>query len=134
MGMFLSAFLAATILPLSSELVLSALYKSGFSSVVLLSLASVGNVLGSLVNYELGYKFGKSLSLKWLRLSERAFERATAFFAKWGRWSLLLSWVPVVGDPLTLAAGVLKTNKWFFLATVGISKTARYAALLYLLH
>ena len=131
LGMFLSALLAATILPFSSEIVLSALYGSGLSWVLLLFVASLGNVLGSVVNYVLGFKFGKEIATHKLKVSEAAFARASHTFTKWGKWSLFLCWVPIIGDPITLVAGVLRSPLWFFIFAVTISKTARYAALLY---
>ena len=132
-GMFLSAFLAATILPFSSEVVLSALYSSGLNGLLLLIIASVGNVLGSVVNYVLGFRFGKEIATQKLKVSDAAFKRASDIFTTWGKWSLFLCWVPIIGDPITLVAGVLRSPLWFFLLAVTISKTARYAALLYVL-
>jgi membrane protein YqaA with SNARE-associated domain len=131
--MFLSAFLAATILPFSSEVVLSALFGSGLNGFLLLLVASVGNVLGSIVNYVLGYKFGKDIATQKLKVSDVAFTRASDMFTRWGKWSLFLCWVPVIGDPITLVAGVLRSPLWFFVLVVTISKTARYTALLYVL-
>ncbi|GFD81811.1 membrane protein [Tenacibaculum sp. KUL118] len=128
--MFLSALLAATILPLSSEIVLSALYSSGFNGLLLLAVASLGNVLGSVVNYVLGFKFGKDIATHKLKVSEAAFNRASHIFTQWGKWSLFLCWVPIIGDPITLVAGVLRSPLWFFIFAVTISKTVRYAALL----
>jgi len=133
LGMFLSAFLAATILPFSSEVVLSALFGSGLNGFLLLVVASVGNVLGSIVNYVLGYKFGKDIATQKLKVSDVAFTRASDMFTRWGKWSLFLCWVPVIGDPITLVAGVLRSPLWFFVLVVTISKTARYTALLYVL-
>ena len=133
LGMFLSALLAATILPFSSELVLSALYSSGLSWILLLIAASFGNVLGSVVNYVLGFKFGREIATQKLRVSEAAFTRASSTFTKWGKWSLFLCWVPIIGDPITLVAGVFRSPLWFFILAVTLSKTARYAALLYVL-
>ncbi|WP_232043566.1 YqaA family protein [Alteromonas sp. 76-1] len=130
-GMFVSAFLAATILPLSSELVFTTLALNGSSALVLLVVASAGNVLGSIVNYVLGFRFGQLAATKLLRVSHATFMRAEVMYKKWGKWSLLLAWVPIIGDPLTLLAGTLRTRFWFFLLIVGISKTARYAALLF---
>ena len=132
-GLFLSAFLAATILPLSSEVVLGTLYSSGLSALNLLIVASLGNVLGSLVNYVLGLKYGKVIAIKWLRIKESTFERASDIYMKWGKWSLLLAWVPVIGDPITLVAGTLRTHFVFFLFCIAFCKTARYAVLLYIL-
>ena len=133
LGMFLSAFLAATILPFSSEIVLSALYSSGLNGLSLLIVASLGNVLGSAVNYALGFKFGKEIATQRLKVSKATFDRASHTFTKWGKWSLFLCWVPIIGDPITLVAGVLRSPLWFFILAVTLSKTARYAALLYVL-
>ena len=132
-GMFLSAFLAATILPLSSEVMLAALFTSGFSPLLLLVVASTGNILGSFVNYVLGHRYGRVVATKWLRVDDSTFARASHLFERWGKWSLLLAWVPVIGDPITLVAGVLRTNVWFFLCCVIVSKTSRYAVLLFVL-
>ncbi len=133
MGMFLSALLAATILPFSSEVVLLTLYTNGLSPVFLLLVASLGNVLGSLINYALGYRYGEVVATRWLRVNESSFTRAQNTFTRWGQWSLFLCWVPIVGDPITLVAGVLRSNFIFFLCSVAISKTARYGLLLYFL-
>lgn len=112
--MFLSAFLAATILPFSSEIVLSALYGSGLNGAILLVVASIGNVLGSLVNYLLGYAFGKDIATQKLNISEATFNRASSVFTRWGKWSLFLCWVPIIGDPITLVAGVLRSPCGFY--------------------
>lgn len=133
LGMFLSSFLAATILPLSSEVVLTGLYGSGFHPVALWGVASIGNVMGSLVNYALGRKYGRVAATRWLGVKETSFNRAMAFFSRWGKWSLFLSWVPVIGDPITLVAGVLRSHFGFFTVAVIISKAGRYAILLYVL-
>lgn len=132
-GMFASAFLAATILPLGSEIVFAALFFEGVSPLLLVIVASVGNILGSLVNYALGRG-----ALRWWR-GRRSTEQgaqidaALARFERWGAASLLLAWVPVIGDPLTVAAGVLRVRLWLFLTLVSIGKTGRYVALSWLL-
>lgn len=126
LGMFLSAFLAATILPLSSEIVLSALLLSGLDSNSLVLVATVGNVLGSLTNYALGFWAGANVISRWLRLSKEEFLKAEKRFQKYGLLSLLLAWVPVIGDPLTVVAGILRVNIVWFLLLVSIGKFARY--------
>jgi membrane protein YqaA with SNARE-associated domain len=98
-GLFLSAFLAATILPLSSELVLSALLLGSLSPTTLVIVATTGNVLGSLTNYALGYWASKVMVKKWLRMSEDDFVRAEQRFVKYGMFSLCFAWRPVVGAP-----------------------------------
>nr|WP_246223122.1 YqaA family protein [Alteromonas profundi] len=123
--------LAATILPFSSEVVLAGLLTIGMMPSLLLLYASIGNILGAIINYLLGYRFGKSIALSVLRMSPKQFARSQTIFERWGKWSLILCWVPVIGDPLTLLSGVLRINKVFFVCVVSIVKTLRYAAIIY---
>ncbi|MCW8856352.1 MAG: DedA family protein [Kangiella sp.] len=125
-GLFIAAFLAATILPLSSELVLTALLLNGFSPELLVIVATVGNVLGSLTNYGLGYWASKTVIQKWLRMTESEFVRAEERFKKYGIVALLFAWVPVIGDPLTVMAGILRIRLLWFLILVTIGKFMRY--------
>lgn len=131
-GLFLSAFLAATILPLSSEIVLSALLLGGLSPTALVIIATTGNVLGSLTNYALGYWASKVMVKKWLRMSEDDFVRAEQRFVKYGMVSLCFAWLPVVGDPLTVMAGVLRIRLRWFLLLVTAGKLLRYVVISYL--
>ena len=131
-GLFLSAFLAATILPLSSEIVLSALLLGGLSPTALVIIATTGNVLGSLTNYALGYWASKVMVKKWLRMSEDDFVRAEQRFVKYGMVSLCFAWLPVVGDPLTVMAGVLRIRLRWFLLLVTAGKFLRYVVISYL--
>ncbi|MBD3653121.1 YqaA family protein [Kangiella sp.] len=125
-GLFIAAFLAATILPLSSELVLTALLLNGLSPEFLVIVATVGNVLGSLTNYGLGYWASKTVIQKWLRMSESEFVRAEERFKKYGIVALLFAWVPIIGDPLTVMAGILRIRLLWFLILVTIGKFLRY--------
>ena len=127
-SLFLAAFLAATILPLPSEAGLAALLAAGTAPAALLvTVATAGNVLGSAVNWLLGRLAARLRDRPWFPVDPARFARAEAWFRRWGVWSLLLAWVPVVGDPLTLAAGALGVRWWPFLALVTIGKAARYA-------
>ena len=127
LGLFVSAFLSATLLPGSSEAALIALLALGKSDPVLLvAVATVGNVLGSVVNWALGRFFAHFSDRPWFPVSAGAFERAAAWYRRFGVWSLLVAWVPVIGDPLTVAAGVLRTGFWPFVALVTLGKAARY--------
>ena len=125
-GLFISAFLAATILPLSSEVVLSTLLLNDLTPAVLIAVATTGNVLGSLVNYALGYWLSLELIKKWLKMSEAAFVKAEKRFDKYGKASLLFAWVPVIGDPLTVIAGILRIHLVWFLVLVTMGKLMRY--------
>jgi membrane protein YqaA with SNARE-associated domain len=129
-GLFLIAFVAATVLPAQSEAALVALLVAGAQSPVLLvAVASLGNVLGAVVNWALGRGVERFKDRRWFPASPAALDRATGWYRRWGRWSLLLSWAPIGGDALTVAAGVLREPLWSFVLLVAIAKTARYIVL-----
>ncbi|MCB1869267.1 MAG: DedA family protein [Gammaproteobacteria bacterium] len=130
-GLFVAAFLAATILPLSSEIVLGALLLNGLSPIALIIVATTGNVLGSLTNYGLGYWVSLGLIKKWLKISEEEFVRAEQRFERYGLISLCFAWVPVIGDPLTVVAGVLRIRLFWFVVLVTGGKLMRYIAVSY---
>ena len=128
-GLFLSSFLAATLLPLSSEFVLGVLVLAGVSPVSAVCVASLGNVLGALTNYGLGYGVRVGLLTRWFPKLEHDHSRAEALMRKMGIWALCFTWVPVIGDPIALAAGALKIRFLWFIVLVSISKTLRYVLL-----
>lgn len=129
----LISFLAATILPFSSEVVLTTMYLSNsFETYFLLIFASIGNIMGSITNWYLGKKITLFQNRKWFPVSAEQLERSRQYFQKYGLWSLLLAWVPIIGDPLTLLAGVLKIRFGIFFVLVSISKISRYVFILYL--
>ena len=109
--LFLLSFLAATIFSFSSELTLVGLLNAEtYNSFVLLGAASGGNILGSAFNWFLGFYLLKYINNKWFPFNENHINVASEKFNKFGLWSLLFAWIPVVGDPLTFVAGVLKVN------------------------
>lgn len=127
LALFGVSFLAATLLPAQSELGLSALIYMGDHPVaVLVLVASLGNTLGSVVNWALGRGAVQFSHRRWFPVKPEKLERASRWYRRYGKWSLLLSWAPVIGDPLTLAAGLLKEPFWPFLILVAIAKTVRY--------
>ncbi|MBT3702627.1 MAG: DedA family protein [Alphaproteobacteria bacterium] len=129
-GLFAVAFLAATILPAQSELGLAGLILSGDQTVLaLVAVASLGNTLGAVVNWLLGHWVEKFHDRKWFPVKPDQLDKATRWYHRYGRWSLLLSWMPIIGDPLTLAAGMLREPWWSFLALVSVAKTTRYLAI-----
>ncbi len=129
--LFTVAFLAATLLPLGSEALLLYDISQNNSLLLLWIFATAGNTLGSMVNYWLGLKGEAYLERKG-HLSAQKMEKARSFFAKYGGWTLLLSWAPIIGDPLTFVAGVLGYNfKWFTLI-VFVAKGLRYAVIIFL--
>ncbi|OSQ53172.1 YqaA family protein [Marivita geojedonensis] len=125
-GLFLVAFGAATILPFQSEIVFVALQLRGDIAIEWIVLfASVGNILGSGLNYLLGRLIERFRGRRWFPVTEAQLDRARAWYLKWGVWSLLFSWAPL-GDALTIVAGVMRTNVWLFFLLVSIAKTIRY--------
>ena len=132
LGLFVAAFLAATILPLSSEVVLTALLLNGLSPAALVLVATIGNVLGSIVNYGLGYWAGQELIRRWLKMTEKELVSAEQRFTKYGLLSLLFAWVPIIGDPITVVAGILRINLLWFILLVAAGKLARYVVISYL--
>jgi len=128
-GLFIAAFLAASILPFGSELVLSALLFTDLSPILLVVCATVGNVLGSIVNYALGYYLKAHRVKRYLKISEERYSKLERFYEKYGLWTLLLSWVPIIGDPITVLAGLLRLNIVWFVVLVSISKLLRYVVL-----
>ena len=133
LGLFASAFLAATILPFSSEAVLAALAVTDGADVVLLwAVASTGNVLGAVVNWLLGRFCLHFQDRRWFPVKPPELERAQRWFSRYGVWSLLFAWVPIVGDPLTVVAGLMRVKLSWFLVLVAIGKAGRYAAVILL--
>ena len=127
LSLFAVAFLAATVFPAQSELLLVYLLRSGEHSWwLLLTVATLGNVLGSIVNWILGRSIERFQRRRWFPVSNRALERAEHWYRRWGKWSLLLSWAPLIGDALTVIAGVLRMPFATFLALVVIAKAGRY--------
>src|SRR5690606_8394083 len=97
---------------------------------LLLAVASAGNVSGALVNWLLGRGIERFRDRRWFPVSPAALERARGWYRRHGRWSLLLSWMPVIGDPLTVVAGVMREPLPVFLVLVSIAKVGRYLVLM----
>lgn len=129
-GLFAAALLAATLVPAQSEAVLVGLILAGGHPVwVLLAVATTGNVLGSVINWALGRGLAHFSDRRWFPASPERLAKATRWYHRWGHWSLLASWVPIIGDPLTLVAGVLREPLWRFILIVTLAKGGRYLAL-----
>jgi membrane protein YqaA with SNARE-associated domain len=126
-ALFLLSFLAATLIPLGSEWLLAVLLLKGSDPFSAVAIATVGNTLGALTTYAIGLWGGPFLTRRMLRIDQKASQRAERFYERFGSWSLLLSWLPVVGDPLCLAGGVLRVGIRRFLLLVALGKLARYA-------
>ena len=133
LSLFAISFFAATVLPFSSELTLAGLItKSDYNNFLLLIIASFGNILGSVFNWILGFYFRNFVTKKWFPFKERQIERSSKWFSKFGKWSLLFAWLPIIGDPLTFVAGLLRVKFFYFIILVAIGKVSRYCFIFYL--
>jgi membrane protein YqaA with SNARE-associated domain len=128
-GLFVVAFLSATLLPSSSEAALAAVMTLGTAPVALaVATATAGNTMGSLLNWLLGAFFAHYRDRRWFPVKPADFDKVCGWYRKWGVWTLALSWVPLLGDPLTIVAGVMRTPLWIFIPVVALAKGARYLA------
>lgn len=133
LGLFFSAFLAATLVPAYSEVLFAGLLAAGYDPLALLAWASAGNTLGAAVNWALGRYLLHFQERRWFPFKPDSLGAAQRWFNRWGVWSLLFAWLPVGGDALTFIAGMMRVPFWLFLLLTAIGKTARYAILLGLL-
>lgn len=133
LGVFGAALLAATILPFYSEVAVGAAIAKGYPSFAVWLSASLGNTLGAAINGALGRLLSAEQVRAKLRIGEQAYARAARWYQRWGVWSLLLAWLPIGGDALTVVAGALQVRWWVFLTLVFIGKAGRYAVLIALL-
>ncbi|MBC7143159.1 MAG: DedA family protein [Rhodobacteraceae bacterium] len=129
LGLFVAAFGAATLLPFQSEVVFVAVQaEARIGLPLIVAVASVGNTLGSAVNYAMGRSVERFRDRRWFPVRPAQLARAQAWYARYGVWTLLLSWAPL-GDGFTVAAGMMRTPLWLFLGLVALAKTGRYLAL-----
>ena len=127
LSLFVVSFMVATIVPFGSEIYFTTLLSiDEYNSLLLLITASTGNILGSVLNWICGYYATYFIQKKWFPINKNQINKATNFFLKYGKWSLLLAWVPFIGDPLTFVAGTLRYSFLPFLLLVSIGKIARY--------
>ncbi len=129
-GLFLASFLAATILPFSSEALLAAMAFGHWSTASLLLTATIGNTLGGLTNYGLGRWIPEEKAFRWLRMDPTKAARWHAFVRKRGPWAALLCWLPIVGDPLALVLGLFRAPLLPTSALMFVGKCARYAVVI----
>jgi len=126
-SLFLSALLSATLLPGTSEITLTGMIAAGHIPVVTAILvATIGNTLGSCLNWGIGRFFAGFQNRRWFPVPADRFGYYSEWFRRWGLWSLLLSWVPVIGDPLTVVAGIARTPLLIFTSIVLVAKGIRY--------
>ena len=128
--LFSLSFLAATLLPAASELFLTGLLVSGYDPLLLWIVATIGNTLGSIVNYSLGRYLLHFQDRRWFPFKAASMAKSERWFQRYGVWSLLFAWAPIVGDLLTFIAGALRINFALFVVLVFIGKGLRYAVVL----
>lgn len=128
-GMFIAGFLSGSILPFSSEVVLVGLLAGGANVWGLVIWGTIGNSLGSYLNYWIGTLGKEEWITRYAGVSPEKLQRGMAYVHKYGAWAGLLSWVPVIGELITVAMGYLRVNKWASMATIVIGKFLRYIAL-----
>lgn len=129
-SLFLSGFLAATLLPALSEITLSAMLLEGYSPIGLWTAATLGNTLGACANWLIGRYLRHFEEHRYFPLSKERLHQADRLFNRYGKWSLLFAWLPVIGDPLTLIAGTTRLGFLNFLTLVTIGKGLRYAVVI----
>jgi membrane protein YqaA with SNARE-associated domain len=127
--LFLLSFLAATILPLGSEWLLAVMISQGFPVESVVITAAFGNYLGGCTTYLIGILGSDFLIGKLLRIDQKQLDKSKILYAKFGSWSLLFSWLPIIGDPLCLLAGIFKVHFLRFSLLVFLGKFMRYATL-----
>ncbi len=125
-ALFLLSFLASTLVPLGSEWLLAVLLINGLDPSIVVAVATVGNSCGALTTYAIGLWGGPFLVQRVLRFSPESQQRSEYYFTRYGSWTLLFSWVPILGDPLCLVGGVLRTGFWRFIILVSVGKFIRY--------
>lgn len=129
-ALFLAAFAAATLIPAQSEAVLVGMLLAETNPVwLLLLVATTGNVLGSLVNWAIGWFLQDRMPVRWFPISADQLARAQGWYARWGWWTLFGSWLPIIGDPLVLVAGLMREPFWRVVLVVTLAKAGRYIVL-----
>lgn len=127
--LFFSALISSTLFPGGSEaLLIYRLQDVASNPYLLITMATLGNVLGSIITYYMG-KYGFQFSHRWFHISPAKQQQAETYFKRWGTPALLFAWLPIIGDPLCLVAGALRYNIYVFIALVGIGKLTRYTLL-----
>jgi membrane protein YqaA with SNARE-associated domain len=128
--LFISAFISATLLPSSSEVIMVAMITQNANLSLMWLIATLGNVLGSCVNYWLGLQLLRFKDKKWFPVSQKSLDKAQKQFNKYGVYSLLFAWLPIIGDPLTVIGGIFKVRFSTFVLLVTVGKGARYLAII----
>jgi len=130
--LFFSSLISSTLFPGGSEVLLLYRLNEGANPYAMLTIATIGNVLGSIITYGMGRLGNEAVHKKWLHMNEARVVQAERWFTTYGQPSLLFAWLPIIGDPLCLVAGLLRSPIWIFLILVTLGKFGRYAFLAWL--
>ena len=126
-SLFISSFLSSTILPGHSEITLTTfILLEKYSQFLLIFFASLGNILGSIINWFMGLYITRFVNSNWFPYQKKQLDKVSSWYLKYGKWSLFLCWVPIIGDPLTIVAGMFRVSFFIFITIVSISKILRY--------
>ena len=129
-SLFISSFLSSTILPGHSEIILTTfIFLKKYPIIDLIFFASIGNILGSILNWCIVYFLTNLKDRKWFPINKSQLTRASSWFLKYGKWTLFFSWVPIIGDPLTIIAGIFRVPIYTFILIVSLAKTIRYVVI-----
>jgi len=128
---FISSLLAATILPFSSEITVVSAVTNNYLAWLIWLAASLGNTLGAMINWGLGFYIEKCKHHRWFPFKPEEMESAQKTFNRYGVWILLFAWLPIIGDALTLIGGIMRVRLWLFVLLVAIGKSIRYAIVIY---
>jgi membrane protein YqaA with SNARE-associated domain len=128
-SLFILSFMASTVVPVGSEWLMVSMVVKGFDPVLAVSTATAGNTLGACTTYGIGIYGSTWMTQKLFRMDEKAQKRAEKFYARYGIWSLLFSWLPVIGDPICFAGGLLRIHFGLFVLLVLAGKLFRYGIL-----
>lgn len=129
-GLFLITFLAATLVPLASEVFVLGMPLLGYNVWIVMLVALVGNFFGNLTNYYVGLRGSEFVLSRYIKIKEKTWKRAERFYERWGPVALFFSWMPIIGDPLTVVAGAFKIDLRIFTFWVLLGKLVRYLLLL----
>lgn len=130
-GLFVGAILAGSVLPFNSESVMAALYVAGLDPWGLIFWGSLGNIIGSVINYFIG-RMGKMEWIeRYLKVKREKLERAQRWVAKYGAWMGLLAWIPLLGSAITVALGLMRSNIPLTFTAISIGKITRYVLVIY---
>ena len=128
LGLFIGCALSATVVPFSSEAIFAAALLTDHPRWLLIVVAGAGNTMGGMVSFLMGWLVKWKWLEKWFRVKREKLERMSAKVSRYGVWAALLTWLPVIGDPIAIAMGLMRTSPWKTALLMFVGKALRYAA------